>query len=43
MNPQADRPTFDQVRFLGNQDTLLLQSASTTAGRRLLPRLLRRG
>jgi len=30
VNTQADRATFDNVRFLGNQDTLLLWSASTT-------------
>jgi pectin methylesterase-like acyl-CoA thioesterase len=30
LNVQADRATFDQVRFLGNQDTLLLWSSSTT-------------
>jgi pectinesterase len=29
VNAQGDRATFDQVRFLGNQDTLLLWSAST--------------
>jgi pectin methylesterase-like acyl-CoA thioesterase len=29
VNVQADRATFDQVRFLGNQDTLLLWSANT--------------
>ena len=29
VNVNADRETFDQVRFLGNQDTLLLWSAST--------------
>jgi pectinesterase len=29
VNVQGDRATFDQVRFLGNQDTLLLWSANT--------------
>ena len=31
VNTQADRVVFDNVRFLGNQDTLLLWSASTTS------------
>jgi len=30
VNTQADRAVFDDVRFLGNQDTLLLWSSSTT-------------
>jgi pectin methylesterase-like acyl-CoA thioesterase len=30
VNTQADRAVFDNVRFLGNQDTLLLWSASTS-------------
>jgi pectinesterase len=30
VNTQADRAIFDNVRFLGNQDTLLLWSSSTT-------------
>ena len=30
VNVNADRETFDQARFLGNQDTLLLWSASTS-------------
>ncbi|HKT06137.1 MAG TPA: pectinesterase family protein [Rugosimonospora sp.] len=30
VNTQADRAVYDNVRFLGNQDTLLLWSGSTT-------------
>ncbi len=34
VNTQADRVIFDNVRFLGNQDTLLLWSSSTSTGTR---------
>ena len=41
---RADRLVFDDVRFLGNQDTLYVNSADADAvGRGVLPRLLRRG
>ena len=41
---RADRIVFDHVRFLGNQDTLYLNSPSgDVVARVVLPRLLRRG
>ena len=41
---RADRLVFDRVRFLGNQDTLYVNSSSAAVvARALLPRLLRGG